>query len=310
MQTNNTSSSPSVDARKAIYADAADESEYTIDLIELARACLAKWYLIIIVMVICAVILGGINKLFLPHRYQADSSLYISTTDSVTTVGDIQISALVTEDYESIIKSRSVLDTVISNLSLDMDYKALSQCVTVSNPSNTHIIEIYVTTQDIDESVRICNEILNLSADEIYKVIGTGKPSILDTASAAHIVDVKSSAFKYAVIGALIGLIATCAIIIIRVLRDTTIKSAEDIERYTGLPVLASVPVNKPGSSGKYGYGYGYGHRSSAASARIVPASDAPIHSKVTVSGAHGRANVPSGAYDHPQTTGKRGGNA
>lgn len=297
MQTNNTSSSPSVNERKAIYAGvAAGEAEYTISLLELARACLSKWHLIIIVMIVCAVIMGGINIVFLPHSYKADSSLYISNTDTVTSVSDIQISALVTEDYENIIKSRSVLDTVIANLSLDMDYKKLSKCVTISNPSNTHIIEIYVTTDDAAESVRICNEILNISVDEIYKVIGTGKPSILDSASEAHVEDVKSSVFKSTVIGALIGLLITCVIIFIIVIRDTTIKSAEDIERYTGLPVLASVPVNKPGSSGKYGYGYGYGHRSSAASARVVPASDAPIHSRATA----------SGAYDHPQTTGKR----
>lgn len=275
MQTSNSSSSSSAaDTRKAIYASAAEDAEYAIDLLELARACLAKWHVFLIVMVICAVILGGLNKLFIPHMYKADSSLYISTTDTVTTVGDIQISALVTEDYESIIKSRSVLDAVITNLSLDMDYKALSSCVTVSNPSNTHIIEVYVTTEDADESVRICNEILNISADEIYKVIGTGKPSILDTASVAHIVDVKASALKYAVIGALIGFVITCAVIIIRILRDTTIKSADDIEKYTGLPVLASVPVNKPGSKGKYGYGYGYGHRANAPGTASAHTSD------------------------------------
>ncbi len=282
MQTRNTSSSPSVDTRKAIYAGAvAEGAEYTIDLLELARACLAKWHIILMVMVICAVILGGCNKLFVPHIYKADASLYISSTDTVTTVGDIQISTLVTEDYESIIKSRSVLDSVIANLSLDMDYKALSSCVAVSNPSNTHIIEIYVTTKDADESVRICNEILNISADEIYKVIGTGKPSILNTASAVHVVDVKASAFEYAIIGALVGLVVTCAIITIHVLRDTTIKSADDIEKYTGLPVLASVPVNKPGSSGKYGYGYG--HRTSTPGTVSARTSDTPVRANAAV---------------------------
>lgn len=282
MQTSNTSSSPSADTRKAIYTTA-NGTEYTIDLLELARACLAKWYIFLIVMVICAVILGGWNKLFISHMYRADSSLYISTTDTVTTVGDIQISALVTEDYESIIKSRSVLDTVISNLSLNMNYKALSSCVTVFNPSNTHIIEIYVTTNDADESVRICNEILNISADEIYKVIGTGEPSILDTASAAHIVDVKASASKYAAIGALIGFIVTCAIIVIGVLRDTTIKSADDIERYTGLPVLASVPVNRPGSSKKSGYGYSYSHRANAPGSASSRTSNTPARANAGV---------------------------
>lgn len=264
MQTSNTSSSPSANTRRTVYAGAAaEDAGYSVDLFELAHACLAKWYIILIVMVICAVILGGWNKLFVPHMYRADSSLYISSTDTITTVGDIQISALVIEDYESIIKSRSVLDAVISNLALNMDYKTLSSCVGISNPSNTHIIKIYVTTEDADESVRLCNEILNISVDEIYKVIGTGKPSILDNASVTHIVDVKESAFKYAAIGALIGFIIPCIFIIIHLFRDTTIKSADDIEKYTGMPVLASVPVNKPAGRGKYGYG----HRANASSA-------------------------------------------
>ena len=47
---------------------------------------------------------------------------------------------------------------------------------------------------------------------------------------------------KYLMIGALLGALIVCAIVVLRMLTDTTLKTVDDIDRYLHLPVLAAVP--------------------------------------------------------------------
>ena len=47
---------------------------------------------------------------------------------------------------------------------------------------------------------------------------------------------------KYLMLGALLGAFIVCAIVVLRMLMDTTMKTVDDIDRYLHLPVLAAVP--------------------------------------------------------------------
>ena len=50
---------------------------------------------------------------------------------------------------------------------------------------------------------------------------------------------------KWTIIGVLVGIVISAAVIIIQHLLDDTIKTSEDIERYLGLSTLALIPVNE-----------------------------------------------------------------
>ncbi|MBQ6537586.1 MAG: hypothetical protein IJL75_01635, partial [Eubacterium sp.] len=78
--------------------------------------------------------------------YQASTELYITSTDSVISLQDLQLGSALTADYQSIITSRSVLNRVISDLELNVDYKTLGKMISVSNPTGTHIIHTNVKT--------------------------------------------------------------------------------------------------------------------------------------------------------------------
>ena len=54
--------------------------------------------------------------------------------------------------------------------------------------------------------------------------------------------DVTPSLKKYLMLGALLGALIVCAIVALRMLTDTTLKTVDDIDRYLHLPVLAAVP--------------------------------------------------------------------
>ena len=52
---------------------------------------------------------------------------------------------------------------------------------------------------------------------------------------------------KYLAIGGLLGAFIVCAIYVLRMLMDNTLKTEDDIDKYLHLPVLAVVPYYKEG---------------------------------------------------------------
>lgn len=228
-------------ANQQAFVNANDEEVY-IDLREVLFALLGGWKSIVMFILLGAVALGAWHVFFVKPIYQADAQIFITNTDSVISISDLQLSSALTEDYASIIKSRTVLKKVISELELDVTYKQLSKLVTVSNPNDTHIIDIKVRCDDLELARNIANAFLNISIDQIYQIIGSSEPTVIDYAEADSVEDVSPSMFRYMIIGALIGALIMCAIIVIRVISDTTIKNEEDVMKYLGIPVLAAVP--------------------------------------------------------------------
>lgn len=218
------------------------EDEIEIDLKEMFFLLLNHWKSIFLAILIGGVLFGAYHALLVRPSYQADAEIYITNTDSVITFSDLQMSAALTDDYARIIKSRVVLNRVIRELQLDLDYKELSELVEVNNPDSTHIIEIIVTCDDLELSRNIANALLNVSVDQIYQIIGSSEPTVIDYSEAEAVEDVTPSLAKYMIIGGLLGAVLVCAVLIVRMLMDTTMHSEEDVDRYLQLPVLASVP--------------------------------------------------------------------
>ena len=213
-----------------------------IDLKEFFFTLLAHWKGIFLAALLGAAIFGAYHTFMLKPSYQADASIYITSTDSMISFSDLQLSAALTDDYANIIKSRTVLNRVIDDLDLDLNYKQLGQLVSVSNPDSTHIVDIKVTCDDPELSRNITNSLMNISVDQIYQIIGSGEPTVIDYAVAEAVQDVTPGLKKYLVLGGMLGALVVCAIVVLRMLMDTTLKTADDIERYLHLPVLAAVP--------------------------------------------------------------------
>ena len=213
-----------------------------IDLVELFFTLLHNWKLLLVGLVLGAAILAGYYGLFVQSVYRASTELYITNSDSIISLQDLQMGTALTEDYKTIITSRTVLNKVIEDLKLNMDYRQLRKLISVSNPTGTHIISTSVTTTNRDSSRIIANELLNVSIERLYQVIGTSEPTIIDYSESEAVENVTPSLFKYVLLGGLIGMLLVAAFITIRVMMDTTVKTEDDVERYLKLPLLSSVP--------------------------------------------------------------------
>ncbi|MCD8338263.1 MAG: Wzz/FepE/Etk N-terminal domain-containing protein [Lachnospiraceae bacterium] len=213
-----------------------------IDLKELFFMLLARWRMILLATLAGAALLGAYSTFFLSPSYQTTASIYITSTDSVISISDLQLSAALTEDYAKIIKSRTTLNKVIDELGLDLNYKGLGNLVSVSNPDSTHIVEITVTCSDPELCRDIANALVDIGVNQIYQVIGSNMPTVIDFSAAESVEEIKDSLASWLAKGGMLGCVLVCAILVLRFLLDTTLKTEEDMEKYLGLPVLSSIP--------------------------------------------------------------------
>ena len=152
--------------------------------------------------------------------------------------------------YKEIVTSRKIIEKVITNLSIDYTYEELVKMVTVSNNTNTEIIEITVKNADKALAADIANEIRIVFGDEIKNIYQLQNVKTVDKATEAE-KPYNINIFKDLVIYLLIGIVVSFGTIFVIYYFDTTIKSADEIEKKLGLPVVGIIPKVKRKDSSK-----------------------------------------------------------
>ena len=216
-----------------------------IDLVELFYAILSRWTIILLTTVVLATLGYCYGRFVVTPVYSSNSALYVlSKSTSITSMADIQVGANLTNDYMVVIKGRPVLEQVIENLGLEMNYDTLKNKVSVTNESNTRILNISVRDHDIKLAKVIADEIANVSSSFISEKMDQDPPTILQYGY-TDTKRVNRSPNSFALIGALTGLIISVGIAVLLYLLNDKIMTPEDLEKRTGLNTLATLPMER-----------------------------------------------------------------
>ncbi len=220
-----------------------EDDETEIDLLDMGMALLEKLPYIILCFLIGAVLFNAFAYSLIKPTYQSTAKLYVvsASDDSIVNLQDLNIGSSLTKDYEDLILSYPVLDQVIEKLGLDMDSEGLAKMITLENPSDTRVLKITVTSTDKQQACDIANTLANVSIEYLPDTMSTSAPNI---AQVARVADQKvgPSYLKYTAIGALLGALIYCLIVIVGYLMDDTIHSADDMEKYFGIVPLTTIP--------------------------------------------------------------------
>lgn len=221
-----------------------NDDEIEIDLRELFLALKKKIAWILLTAFIFAGAAGLITKFAMTPIYSSTAQLYVVSKGGLSQLTDLTMGTQLTQDYMVIVKTRSVLDKVIEDLHLDMDYKELGDKITVENPSDTRIMQITVTDKDSEVAREITQDLAEVTSKTVAKKMDVKSPTIIEKAYKAEQPD-SPSLKKNIVIGALLGFILMAAAIVIQYLMNDTILKEEDIEKYLGINTLAQLPLVK-----------------------------------------------------------------
>lgn len=224
-----------------------EQGEDTIDLLELFMGLLAHWTLIAATAVVGAVLMALYTFFLVTPMYKATATIYVvSRNDSVLNFSDLQVGSELTSDYIKVFEMWEVHEKVISNLDLDYTYTDMASMLSVTNTSDTRMLDITVTNPDPEEAAAIANEYADVGAKYISEKMKTDEPTLM---SSARVPENPFSPNKAKNI--LLGFVLASAVVVLRTMLDDTYKTAEDIRKYAGLVVLASIPLADAGEQPK-----------------------------------------------------------
>ena len=207
-----------------------DDDEIEIDLLELLGEFRRKIWIILGTIILFGSVAGAFSAFVLTPQYKSTAMVYILSKESQ-----------LTKDYKIIVTSRRVLNQVIEDMELSLTYKELVEKVTIDNPQDTRILSISVEDPDPAMAKLIADKIAVTSSDYIGDIMEMVPPKLIEEGE-VPILKSSPSNTKNALIGGFIGAVLVCGFITVNVILNDTIRTEEDVTKYLGLSVLASVP--------------------------------------------------------------------
>lgn len=220
--------------------------EIEIDLSELIHVLLDKIWALILAGIISALIVVAGTIVFITPQYESTTKMYVlSKQDSNTlTSQDMQTSLSLTKDYAELIKSRTVTEGVIAQLSLDMTHEQLLKKMTVNSATDTRILSISVRDTDPYVACQIADAIRDVAANHIKNVMDIDAVNVVEKANIPE-EKVSPSISKNALIGGAVGVLIAIVVVLVSYISNDTVKTPEDVERYLGLSTLGSIPMSE-----------------------------------------------------------------
>lgn len=202
----------------------------------------------IIVIILACIVIGFIYTTFFVNPVYEATSTAILTSNSgeegqtSVTQSEVTLNNSLLSTYQGIATSDSVVSKVISNLGLKISAETLKSKINVTSTINTQIIQITVENANAELAVRIANEIRQVFTDRVAELYDMQNIKPLDDAkiptSPSNI-----NHMRDLIIFAGIGIVLAVAYVFIANLLDNTVKSSRDIEKATGLNVIAEIPI-------------------------------------------------------------------
>lgn len=225
----------------------ADEIE--INLGELFRMLLQKWWIILMTALLGLIIAAGITRFAIHPQYQSQAMIYILTkTTSVTSMVDLQIGAAITGDFEIISTSKPVIDAAIDEIdqksNVQFTRKDILDMLTITNEEDTRILKIQAVHENPEYACLVANAVADATSERMAEIMKSDPPTMVERAE-VEAEPIGPSLLKNAVIGFVIGGIFTGLILVVRFLINDNIITEEDVEKYLGEVTLVSIPYVK-----------------------------------------------------------------
>ena len=203
-----------------------------------------------IMLIICVFITMGLVYTFnfVTPKYTSSITMVLVSTNndnennSTITTTDINLNSKLISTYSKLIKSKTVLKDVVTNLGLNINIENLKSNITVGSINKTELIEVKVSNANNETAAQIANEIAKVFKEKVKEMYNINNVEIMSEAK----IEREPSNINHKkdiIVFTFLGLIVAFMYVVFANMLDTTIKNSETIEEEFGLPVLASIPI-------------------------------------------------------------------
>lgn len=185
-----------------------------------------------------------------------EESLLSDVVDAVKKMENPPSDESLIADYKELLLSRPLLQDVVDDLSLDVDYTALANMIEISDTEDTHVVKIVVTSSAAQMSADIANDLVKQAAVYYEKIVKMDPPELIEEAVApAQASNQKAPRYlTNSILGGLLGAVLCCGVLLVLYLVNDTFVTPDDILNRYGVQPLAVIPEEKlPGTDSTKG---------------------------------------------------------
>lgn len=229
--------------------------EQGYDLRDLLTVIRKRFIWLLIIPTLAIMICGVITLYVISPIYEASTTLLIGRAQDETQLGyqDVMLNRQLISTYSELARSRSVTESVINALRLDMSISELAGQISVSSVRDTEILAVRVENEDPLLATRIANQVAKSFSERVVGYSNINNVTVVDEAIKPEKPVSPNLKRNLAITGFIAIFFAVSLIFFIEFI-DNTIKTTADVEYILGLTVLAEVPVHGEGKGGrKYG---------------------------------------------------------
>ena len=201
----------------------------------------------IVVILLISIVIGAVYSYFIVEPTNTSYTTLLLTqvnsedSESITQT-DLTLNSKLVSTYSELIKSNAVLREVMDSLNIhNLDEENLKNSIKVSAVTDTEMIKITVTNTNPNNAEIIANKIAEVFSDKIADIYKINNVYVVDKAETSEVPS-NINHTKDIVIFMFIGIVIACGYVLLVNMLDNTVKTEADIEKITGLKVLASIP--------------------------------------------------------------------
>ena len=254
-----------------------NESKISINILEVLKDFLHKWWIVLIASVVGACALFIYTFFTTEQKYTATAKMYVNNSsvsssisdvlDSVQSIssGNLQASRTLVSSYAVIMKTHLILDDVLNTAETEEEYTydQLVNMISVGAVNNTEVCYISITCANSNDAKLLANTTLHVFKDQIGGIINGSSAKIVDYA--VETTPVSRGFTKMALIGFAVGFVLSLVVIfLVDFYISDTFQDSDALKQCLpdDIPVLSVIPDTDTSNTGKYGYYKKYGHYS------------------------------------------------
>ena len=228
--------------------DVNSKQYYTIDLMHILKILWQKAWIIILAALLAAGIGFGVSAFVMKPTYSSTILLYVnnssislgSTSLSISS-SDITASQNLVKTYGEILDNRTTFERIIDKAEINYTTEELHDMIKSGSSNDTEIMYVTVTSNDPYEAAKIANVIAEVLPGRIAEIIENTSMEVVDSA-VPNLEKVSPSITKYTVIGLILGVLASVAVISVVAMMDDRIHDEDYIIDTYDYPILAKIP--------------------------------------------------------------------
>lgn len=225
-----------------------NNKEITISVGDVFKIFLKRWWIVLLAVVIAFSATYVYASSTYTEKFTSKSTIMVRNPEENLSASSsayyYDLTKTAVNDCQILMTSRTVLYRVIDELALDdfnITYSQLLGMISINGYTDSHVMEVSVTSSDPDLSKEIVDKLCQVGAEQIQAHIDFATARVIDEGTLNYHPS-NSVNVQMAIILALLAAVVVMGIFVVIYLVDDKIRTPEDVEKRLGLSVLGSIP--------------------------------------------------------------------